>query len=131
MVGGEYSAKKWHCRGHRIEFPVWHLLGQVGIPARLDNIDRARFWRVSVIDSSRVLLAGTVFTIQAPVRGNQVHPSIPIDVSGGNPIPETRELVQGCRLRVGIGQLYCRVPLRESTVLIMEDANGPPFTGEG
>jgi len=58
--------------------------------------------------------------VPAPVRGDEVHPAVAVEVPGGDAVPPATETRQSER-----GGAFL-----EFTALIAEDANRPPFAGQ-
>ena len=124
----KYPAQKRHRGCHRIELTLGHLLAHARIKIGFDRVHGSVFRKVAVINFSRMLCIGAILCVKPPIASNEIHAAIPVKIGGRDAVPPAGQIGEGRGTRAKGRNLW--VPGQQLAVIISENFQWPPFTGE-
>lgn len=120
-VGGVAFLEPGELAGQDGEIALGSPVLEGGLEGGLDEVHVALSGEIAVVEADGMLGGGTVPGIEAPITDHEVGEAIVVEVTGVDAGPPTGE---GRQAPVGGG-------LAKDAAVVVEDADGTPFAGEG
>src|ERR1044071_1220400 len=127
----EPRVHKWQGGANAAQVLPGHDLRHERVVIRFQQIYAPGFVKVTIVYPQGLL--AIVLIVLSPIRGDQVHATIAIEISDCDPVPPARQGVEGGKLRVEccrFGPGNRKVGSRKFAMIVVEDKDGPPFAGQ-